>query len=72
MDMESPAVMLISGLIALLAAVAIPSLVKFSTAFKRSQQWRQENAQDRAGCRENDWYPQSDSEKSRKLASRRH
>jgi hypothetical protein len=56
LDMDAPTSMLICALIALLAAIVVPSLVKFATAFKRSQQWHKENAQDRAKRREYDRY----------------
>jgi hypothetical protein len=54
------------------AIIAIPGLVKFSRALKRSQQWKQENGHERAERREYDWYWNSDPEKKpRELTPRK-
>jgi hypothetical protein len=64
LHMETPIPVLICAWIALVAIIAIPGLVKFSRAFKRSQQWKTENGHDRAERREYDWYWNSDPEKT--------
>jgi hypothetical protein len=68
--METPTPVLMCAWIVLVAILAIPGLVYFSRAFKRSQQWQVENGNDRAERREYDWYRNSDPEKkTRELSS---
>jgi hypothetical protein len=62
--METPTtLMLFCAWVALAAIIVIPSLVKVSRAFKRSQLWQKENGHDRAERRKYDWYWNSDPEK---------
>jgi hypothetical protein len=49
--------------VALLAVVAIPSVIMVARLFKSSQQCETENGHDRAERREFDWYWKSDPEK---------
>lgn len=73
MEQQPPTLVELCASIALLAVIVIPSLVKVSRVFKRSQQWQAENGHDRAERREFEWYWNSDPEKKpRELAPRHH
>jgi hypothetical protein len=52
MEQNPPILNQLCALIALMAAIAIPSLVVISRAFKRSQQWQAEVGHDRAARRD--------------------
>jgi len=73
MEKEPPILVELCALIALLAAIAIPSVMKVARRFKRAQQWQEEDGHDRAARREFEWYWNSDPErKSRESAPRHH
>jgi hypothetical protein len=65
MEQEPSILVELCASIALLAVIAIPSLMKVSRLFKDSQHWEEKNGYDRAERREFNWYRNSDPEKSR-------
>jgi hypothetical protein len=65
MEHQPPILVLLCASIALMAVIAIPSVMKVARLFKNSQQWEAENGYDRAERREFNWYRNSDPEKSR-------
>ena len=62
--METP--VLLCAAIVLLVLLAAP-IEDIAERFKRSQSWEEKNGHDRAARREEEWYWQTDSEKSREL-----
>jgi len=56
MEQDPPTLLLLCAAIALMAVIAIPSLMKAARRFKSSQQWQAENGHDRAERREYEWY----------------